>query len=294
MQNIGKELHKSTGAFNVAEESKRQPRILDLWKAPGGFLSAAMEYNPGAVVTACSLPVEAGGHQVLLPRHVDIDTRMLDITMLAADVGAVDISEDHPDLANFIPKQFHGLREFDIVLGDGQVLRTHSRAAYREHSEPRRLAVTQLALGLEHLREGGTIVVLLYKVEEPRTLEVLHQFHQFSAVRLFKHAKVHSKRSSFYMVATNVQIEHPEAVRAVEDWKQVWKVATFGDEEAYKELVRRDGSWADRILDSFGSALVQLGEPIWAIQARALESAPFIKDPAATPQSFRQWRRGAK
>ena len=120
MQNIGLELQSITGAFNVTgEEAGYQPRILDMCMAPGGFLFAAMQYNPDAIATAYSLPFEAGGHKVLLPEKENIKIKMLDITMLAADMDADDIPEGHPDSANFLPKQFSGEREFDIALCDG-------------------------------------------------------------------------------------------------------------------------------------------------------------------------------
>jgi len=292
MQNIGLELQSFTGAFNVTEEkADHQPRILDMCVAPGGFLFAAMQCNPGAIATAYSLPFEAGGHKVLLPQKENIEIKMLNITMLVADMDIDDIPEGHPDSANFLPKQFSGDREFDIVLCDGQVLRTQPRADYRMRTEARRLSLTQLVLGLGHLKQGGTMVVLLHGVEGLITLELLHLFSQVSSVQLFKPARAHAKRSSFYMVATNVQVEHPEAVKAVDSWKHLWKVATFGGDEEYNQLVRKDSTWAEAILKDFGPAIIQLGRPIWAIQARALANAPFIKGSSAVPPASRSWRR---
>src|SRR2546423_6558730 len=75
-----------------------------------------------------------------------------------------------PDARSLLPQQFDPGQLFDLVLCDGQVLRTHVRAPYREMREARRLAVTQLAIGLEHLRIGGTMVVLLHKVEATDTV----------------------------------------------------------------------------------------------------------------------------
>jgi hypothetical protein len=86
--------------------------------APGGILSRIMKRNPGATATAYSLPVEVGGHEVLF-KSPDVKTEMLDITMLAADLGVDSIPEGHLDANNFLPKQFHEGRVFDIVLCDG-------------------------------------------------------------------------------------------------------------------------------------------------------------------------------
>jgi 23S rRNA U2552 (ribose-2'-O)-methylase RlmE/FtsJ len=275
MQRIGNELQRCTGILTVPK-SQENPNLLDLCMAPGGFLHAAMELNRHASATAYSLPVEDGGHKVLLPGHHSVKVKLLDITMLAADLGFDNIPKEHPDRNNFLPREFGDGRVFDMVFCDGQVLRNHKRAAYREKREARRLTVTQLALGLEHVKPGGTIIILLHKLEAVDTVELLCQFNHFSSITLFKPAKCHAKRSSFYMVASNIQTEHPEAITAIHNWKHTWAVATFGGEEDYGEIVRRDNSQAERILDDFGSELVRLGRKIWDIQARALANAPFI------------------
>jgi hypothetical protein len=124
LQDVGKQLHSSTGALNVANPVGTQPRFLDLCMAPGAILSVAMKFNPGAIATAFSLPVAAGGHEVLFHNNSNVKIELLDITMLAADMGVVSIPEDHVDAANFLPKQFDEGRVFDVVLCDGQVLRT--------------------------------------------------------------------------------------------------------------------------------------------------------------------------
>lgn len=188
MQDVGNELHNSTGAFTVLEPAG-QPRFLDLGMAPGGFLSTALERNPGATATAYSLPVEAGGYEVLLPQAPSIDMKMLDITMLAVDMDAGGIPEGHPDLENFLPRQFNGVREFDVVSCGGAVVQNHPRAAYRVLSETHRLSVTQLAPALGHLRQGGTMVVLLHKPEAPSTAEILRLSSE-----LFKSTRAHAKK----------------------------------------------------------------------------------------------------
>jgi 23S rRNA U2552 (ribose-2'-O)-methylase RlmE/FtsJ len=291
MQDVGKELHASTGVFNISRPHTEQPAILDMCMAPGGILSVAMQRIPNASVTAYSLPVIAGGHEVLLPKEKKVNVKMLDVTMLAADLGMNEIPEDHPDKNNFLPKQFDDARAFDIVLCDGQVLRTHERAAYRGECETRRLAVSQLVLGLEHLRPGGTMIILMHKLEAPGVVEMLHQFHQFSWIQLFKPTKAHAKRSSFYLVATNIQVEYPQAIASVQEWKRTWEIATFGNNEENIEHVRRDSSWAEEILKDFGPVLVDMGKSVWETQAKALAEAPFIASSSGRPQASGQWGR---
>jgi 23S rRNA U2552 (ribose-2'-O)-methylase RlmE/FtsJ len=290
MQDVGGQLDGSTRVFKVAEPAGDQPRFLDLCMAPGGILSRIMKRNPGATATAYSLPVDVGGYEVLF-KSPDVKTEMLDITMLAADLGVDSIPEGHLDANNFLPKQFHEGRLFDIVLCDGQVLRTQERPAYRKRHEARRLMVTQLVLGLEHLSPGGTMIILLHKPEKPASVELLRQFHRFSSVRLFKPPKAHAKRSSFYMIASNVQVEHPQAVAAVDEWKRTWKITTFGSEEEIEEHIQKDSSWAEEILEDFGPVLVDIGRSVWSIQAKALAEAPFIAGSSGRPQTSGQWGR---
>jgi hypothetical protein len=121
------------------------------------------------------------------------------------------------------------------------------------------------------------MVVLLHKVEATDTVSLLYRFSKFSSVMLFKPTRHHAKRSSFYMIATNIQSQHCEAVLAVERWKRQWKVATFGTDVEYEEELRAECLNAEEVLGEFGMELVRLGREVWGIQTRALEKAPFIK-----------------
>jgi 23S rRNA U2552 (ribose-2'-O)-methylase RlmE/FtsJ len=277
MKEIGEEMHRSTGALVILKTAAPNQDILDLCMAPGGFLATVLGINPGARALGFSLPISKGGHKVLLPRDPNVTLKFLDITMLAADMGIVDVPAEHPDAENMVSQQFRPGKLFDLVLCDGQVLRTHVRAAYREIREARRLTITQLALGLERVKIGGTMVVLLHKVEATDTVSLLHTFSKFSSVKLFKPARHHTKRSSFYMIATDIQSQHCEALLTVKRWKRLWKVATFGTDLEYEEELRASCLNAEEVLGEFGVELVNLGREIWGIQARALEKAPFIK-----------------
>lgn len=278
MKRIGLELQSATNAFDIATTSPGLPEILDMCMAPGGFLATALSFNPGARSLAFSLPQSEGGHKALLPRHPDVELRFLDITMLPADMGASEIPQDHVDAGKFFPRQFDPNRLFDLVLCDGQVLRTNapSRAAYREKREARRLTIVQLALGLQHVRPGGTMLILLHKLEAWDTLSLVYKFTKFSSVRLFKPEAGHAKRSSFYLVASDVQSQHSEAVLAIERWKTIWRSATFGNDEEYWGELRKGEQSVAEVLREFGPELIRLGREVWGVQARALARAPFI------------------
>ncbi|PYH75379.1 hypothetical protein BO82DRAFT_360071 [Aspergillus uvarum CBS 121591] len=168
MKNIGHDMHQMTDVFCINGLNPDKQAILDMCVAPGGFLATALRINPQARAIGFSLPKSEGGHNVLLPKHHNVSLKFLDITLLATDMGRLDIPNGHPDAGKFLPRQFSSEQRFDLVICDGQVLRTHERATYREHREARRLTLTQLALGLEHVKLGGTMIVLLHKVESRR------------------------------------------------------------------------------------------------------------------------------
>jgi hypothetical protein len=78
---------------------------------------------------------------MLLPRDPNVTLEFLDVTMLAGDMGVMEIPADYPDAKHFLSQQFNPGQLFDLILCDGQVLRTHIRAVYREMREACRLTV---------------------------------------------------------------------------------------------------------------------------------------------------------
>jgi len=121
------------------------------------------------------------------------------------------------------------------------------------------------------------MIVLPHKVESAHTVALLYMFNKFSSIKLFKPARHHAKRSSFYMIATSLQNQHCEALLAVERWRRQWKAATFRTDEEYKKELRTACLDAEIVLGEFGAELAKLGREVWRIQAKALEKAPFIE-----------------
>ncbi|KAK5690324.1 hypothetical protein LTR17_025971 [Elasticomyces elasticus] len=274
MKGLAHDLHDATGVFDVLNtppSSTEKPSILDFCMAPGGFLDTAMRHNSSSTATAFSLDPKQGGHEVYMPQNPRSKVKYIDITMLAADMGVTSIPEDHPDYANFLPRELSDEQKFDMVICDGQVLREHSRAGYREKREVTRLLSTQLKLGLEHLRSGGTMVVKLHKLEAYDTARLVSQFSKIAKIELFKHKHIHAPKSSFYMLATEVQSECEEATKFVEGWRKAWEVATFGTDEEYEALTCATQADAEEMLAGFGDQLVEIGRPIWDIQTQGLQ-----------------------
>ncbi|KAI3326524.1 hypothetical protein HD806DRAFT_551575 [Xylariaceae sp. AK1471] len=227
MKGVGREIHSATGLFHIRTPDGGPSKILDMCMAPGP--KTAIDF--------------------------------LDINMLAADMGVEVVPPEHPDTHNFLPRLLHPEDVFDLVLCDGQVLRMHSRAEYREKREAVRLTLTQLVIALEHVKPGGTILALIHKVKSWKCVFLLQIFCKFSSVQVFKPKRGHAKRSSCYLT-----------------WKQLWKTATFKTEEKYKQLVRSLEPNVKEILDDFGPMLVKLGRAVWETQAATLAKAPFVRN----------------
>ncbi|KAL8912088.1 MAG: hypothetical protein Q9171_002876 [Xanthocarpia ochracea] len=284
---IGNELCLS-GAFNVKGLEGSKVNALNLCMAPGAYTAAILKQYPDASVCGITLPVESGGHKMIIPygpKDPRVDLRFLDITMLICElwVRPFSIPDRHPDAANFIKSSlFHG-HEFDLVLCDGQALRTHERAKYREDTrEARRLLAAQLVFGMTRIKQGGTFVILLHKADAWDTMRLLQNFCSFSQVALFKPETGHRSRSTFYLVAKDVQSTSTQARLFVDHWKQTWTEATFGGEEGVgTDPAMPDDTEVDALLHDFGSRLIHLAQNIWLIQAAALNRAHWISGSGA-------------
>ncbi|KAF4997026.1 hypothetical protein FGRMN_4166 [Fusarium graminum] len=278
MRTIATDLDKATGALKL--RGIANPSLLDMCAAPGGFVDVALAKNPNLRVRAMSLPVESGGHEIRLVGNT-ISVEFRDVTTLAGDMNLTkdDVPVNFPGPYDFLfAKVFGHSEKFDLVFCDGQVLRTHQRAEWREPREAGRLTLTQLTLGLEHLKNGGTMVILLHKLDSWRCFELIHQFSKMSRVQLFKHPRSHKMRSSFYLVAKNIQADGVFAKQMVSMWKQKYKIATFGTDEEYAKMHQVSGQTAQMELEKFGKEYVALGKKIWRTQADGLENASFIKN----------------
>jgi hypothetical protein len=120
------------------------------------------------------------------------------------------------------------------------------------------------------------MVVPPYKLEAWDTLYLVYKSAKFSSVRLIMPEAGYAKRSSFHLVATEVQSHHSEAVVAIERWKAIWRSATFEKDQGYwNELQKGEQSVAE-VLGEFGPELIWLERKVWNVQATALARAPFI------------------
>lgn len=280
MCQIGAELHDKTSAFTPRSATNRAVQVLDICMAPGGFSSAVLKVHQNAHISAITLPKSLSGHDIQLNNWKSnrrVQVHFADVTMLAAEMGATVISSHHPDALNFRFDRPFSHQKFDLIFCDGQVLRTHQRADYREKREAWRLLTSQLVVALQRIAQDGTIVVLLHRLDAWNTVALLYSLSKFSTLELFKPEKKHAVKSSFYVVAKDVQSHCAELSMVVEGWKKEWRIATFDDDVGYAKNRRKYDNTVYDVLENFGDRLVMLGEPIWRIQSNALLNAPFMK-----------------
>lgn len=280
MCQIGLELHNRTSAFTPKSAANKAMQVLDICMAPGGFSSAVLKVHCNAQISAITLPKSLNGHDILLHGwRMDkrVQVHFADVTMLAAEMYALPVPPNHPDALNFRFDRPYMDQKFDLIFCDGQVLRMHQRADYREKREASRLLTSQLVVALQRITQDGTVVVLLHRLDAWDTIALLYTLSTFSTLELFKPEKKHAIKSSFYVVAKDVQ-SHCAALKiAVDGWKQEWRIATFGTDMEYSENRRRHDGTVWDVLGSFGDRLVSLAEPVWRIQSNALLHAPFMK-----------------
>jgi hypothetical protein len=106
--------------------------------------------------------------------------------------------------------------------------------------------------------------VLLHKPYKWRCVKLLYAFSRFSNIQLFKPRRYHAEKSSFYLVARNVQPKREEAIRAINTFRNSWCYATFGaDQSEVENDDELDGGDIGSVLAEFGPAFIELARPIW-------------------------------
>ncbi|KAL9026596.1 MAG: hypothetical protein Q9196_004760 [Gyalolechia fulgens] len=288
--NIGRELREA-GAFEVDDSSPSNIKTLQLCLAPGAYTQAVLERYPEASVCGITLPVEAGGHKMSIPygsQDPRVAVEFMDITMLIGEfcVAAFTVPQIHPDAQNFIRKSPFAGTEFDLVLCDGQTLRVHERSGKKDDTEPLRLLNAQLVFGMTRIKSGGTFVMLLHKADAYDTVMLLKKFCSFANVTLFKPSAGHRQRSTFYMIAKNVQPTSMEGQGCIADWKEDWIQGTFGGDHGTGVAPRDpDAAKVDATLDEFGPKLIDIAHEAWIIQTEALSHSKWLSQHLKAPQS---------
>lgn len=240
-------------------------RFLDLGCCPGGFTAYILEKNKIARGLGISLPTEDGGHAYCL------DNRLRRQTFISQDLTKFQLSSSAPVAGmnlKAVPRDIEK-RQFDLA-----VLGASPLSSWRGNRDSDLLLVSQLVLGLQGVKTGGTIIVLLHNPESSQTARVLYLLDKISKkLTAHKPTSVHSDRSSFYAIAQGVGLGKGEEVTRnayLDGLRRLWSEMS----RAGRKMVEEDLDFIvtmDEVSRSCVAWLVELCGKIWEIQLRALE-----------------------
>ncbi|KIM39355.1 hypothetical protein M413DRAFT_197953 [Hebeloma cylindrosporum] len=251
--------------------AKAPTDFLDLGCCPGGFSSYILDKNPNANGTGVSLPVADGGHEFSLEEHHHSRFNLFSANLTYYQLGPTIIDNGRLQVLPF--DIITG--SFDVVLLDGHQLRTQRSALPWDYD---RLLISQLILGLQSVKDGGTIIMKLPMPHKPVSARILYLFNIISSRTLrWKPNLMHANRGTFYAVAKGVgkgQGGHkiPIILGAL---KALWVNLTFGGEEGSgRYMVPEDLDFLismDDLVSHHLDWLTKLGTPLWKVQKAALE-----------------------
>jgi hypothetical protein len=221
-----------------------------------------------------SLEEEKGGHKYLLTsqkRKLRKRHELASADLTYFQLGPTPILDT--DKLQSLPDSFVS-DIFDLCILDAHQLRWQKDA---EDWDGWRLGISQIILALKGIKQGGTLIMKLSRPEHLYAARILWMLDQVSSeLQACKPLTMHRSRGSFYAVALGVGLGKagcalPSFVQA---FQKLWVELTFGGEDGR-------GRWmTDEDLDfliseeeltlSFADRLIQLGRPVWFIQAQAL------------------------
>lgn len=168
-------------------------------------------------------------------------------------------------------------KSFDIILCNHGVARRGDKANPRPDEEVEndllRMHAAHIMFSLLHVKEGGTVILLLKKIEAWDTIQILYAFSQFSELSTFKSTDIYAAVAPFVLVAKRVR----PGSRAARDLykKQKWLWLSVTAPEALNALVpisRKEPS-IEEVLKSFGNEYLKLGRQPWEAQLKGVREA---------------------
>lgn len=161
-----------------------------------------------------------------------------------------------------------------LVVLDGHLLRAQENARRWEYG---RLLISQLVMGLQAVKIGGTMVVKLSRPDNVRTAKLLYLLDIISASLITcKPRSMHSNRGTFYAVAKGVRYgaEARCFTTLIEGLQKLWHELTYGGDEGHGRFITEmDLDFiirTDELADRYLLRLIELGREVWAVQAAAL------------------------
>ncbi|CAK5280321.1 unnamed protein product [Mycena citricolor] len=259
-------------------------RFLDLGCCPGGFSSYILNKNPFAQGLGISSENETGGHPFLVEKRHQARFKVHYADLTYYRLGPLPASVVRGSTKSLRALPFDCNKRFDVVLLDGKQIHRDPKSNISD-----RFFVSELIIGLQAIKKGGTLVVRLIDPESVETAKLLHMFDLLaSSLDTFKPRTMHVARSTFYAVIKGVG-EGPKGgslPHFINKLKELWvDLSLGGTEGAGRSLCHEDLDFiisidelkATKNLDR----LIKLSRAVWEVQAKALMGQPEPEKPSS-------------
>ncbi|KAF2181121.1 hypothetical protein K469DRAFT_692356 [Zopfia rhizophila CBS 207.26] len=207
---------------------------------------------PVGLADSITLPGQEGGHRVLPPLDNQdplIKVAFADVTMYAAELGVQSVPKDHPEAQKLLAHWPHSKQIYDLVICDGQALRTQNVPQYRRLCEQSHIQVFKP----KKFHAEKSSFYLIAKNVRSQSQEAR------DAAEIFRRSWM---RSSF------PDSSEPPGGKD--------KAGDVSEDEAGDDDVRR-------MLQDFGDKFVRLMRSVWMAQATALSNASWMDERSDSP-----------
>lgn len=228
--------------------------FLDICCAPGGFTNYILNNYPDSSGSGITLPSlsQSSGVPPMFEENERFQCIYCDINKLGSS--------------------FNLGENFDLVLLDGQNNWSNNKSDYNDFQrEAKLLLISQLILGLNHLKKGGIMIVRLCKPEETFYSTIVYILHSlFLEIQLIKPGSSRVARSLFYMICRNYDPIILEPI--ITGLIKVREALKNGiDVDDFAQYISSFS--AENIIKEFGSSLIQLYDRYWEFMYSTLSES---------------------
>lgn len=222
------------------------------------------------------MPVEQGGHQYTLERHLRprFNLNWGDLTYYRLHTSADSLRGRKLQI---LPTHYVN---FDLVILDGHWLRIYLTPSLGspERWDTHRLVISQIIIALRTVKIGGTIVMKLSHPERMTTAQLLFLLDVLSTdLRTYKPRVIHSNRGTFYAIAQGVGLgsKGGRKEQYIRQFSALWyDIAYGGEDNKGRWFTKEDLNFIvsyEELVEGYLERLAELGQDPWSVQADTLE-----------------------
>ena len=274
---MAKDLHSKTNALKIHPPPGQAGQILDLMFAPGGLLYYALRVNKDIKTRglAYTLPESQGGQRDFLGSSTDGKgiKRFADITTLqGGELEDFPLKIPAPEWKS-LSKDQSGNHQYDLVICDGFALPAQANEPGRLGRERHRLLATQMCLAIQYVRQGGTIIMTMRRVEDWDCLTVFKSLRKYSTMTFHKPTNCHAELSMFYMIAKNISFNQGDREHELRNWGGLYRgtMVPPEDEAFWFAALGRHNSHQAVVAKNCHKELRVLAKDVWKTQLDAMD-----------------------